>query len=142
MINIPQAREKALQASLPTFVLDGSVFLSIRLTQASGGSNSVLDPLPEDFGDVMDSAAAGFASFASSSPAAIFNVPIDGSSFYVQVALIYKLWIMDDVEQLNFALFLLALFCLLPPFACSLFTTSSFLSPPSPFQLFRRADIF
>ena len=43
MINIPQARAKAAEASLPTFVDEGRLFLRMRRTQASGGSNSTAD---------------------------------------------------------------------------------------------------
>ena len=40
MIKIPADRAKAADASFPTLVDAGSVFLSMRLTQARGGSNS------------------------------------------------------------------------------------------------------
>jgi len=47
-MNIPHARENAAHASFPTFVLAGSVFFSIRLTHAKGGSNSVPELPPDD----------------------------------------------------------------------------------------------
>ena len=40
MIKIPADRAKAAEASLPTLVDAGRVFLRIRRTQANGGSNS------------------------------------------------------------------------------------------------------
>ncbi len=43
MTKIPQDRANAAEASLPTLVVDGSVFLRMRLTQAKGGSNSTAD---------------------------------------------------------------------------------------------------
>jgi hypothetical protein len=43
MIKIPQARAKAAEASLPTLVDEGKLFLRMRRTQASGGSNSTAE---------------------------------------------------------------------------------------------------
>lgn len=43
MIKMPQARAKAAEASLPTLVEDGNVFLRMRRTHASGGSNSTAE---------------------------------------------------------------------------------------------------
>jgi hypothetical protein len=44
-MKIPQARVKALDASLPTLVEDGRECFKSRRTQASGGSNSLAVPL-------------------------------------------------------------------------------------------------
>lgn len=43
MIKIPAARANAAEASLPTLVEDGSVFLRMRRTHARGGSKSAAD---------------------------------------------------------------------------------------------------
>lgn len=47
MIKIPLARAKAATASFPTLLDDGSVFLRIRRTHATGGSNSTADGGPD-----------------------------------------------------------------------------------------------
>ena len=43
MMKIPLARAKAATASFPTLLEEGSVFLRIRRTQATGGSNSTAE---------------------------------------------------------------------------------------------------
>ena len=43
MMNIPEARAKAADASFPTLVDDGKAFFNIRRIQAKGGSNSTAD---------------------------------------------------------------------------------------------------
>ena len=43
MIKIPAARANAAEASFPTLVDDGNVFLSMRRTHAKGGSKSATD---------------------------------------------------------------------------------------------------
>ena len=43
MINIPEARANAAEASLPTLVDDGNAFFNIRRIQANGGSNSTAE---------------------------------------------------------------------------------------------------
>ena len=47
MMKIPLARAKAATASFPTLLEDGSVFLRIRRTHATGGSNSTADGGPD-----------------------------------------------------------------------------------------------
>ena len=54
-MKIPLALAKAAEASLPTLVEVGKVYLRIRLTHASGGSNSIADGGPLD----DEAAAAG-----------------------------------------------------------------------------------
>lgn len=46
MIKIPVDLAKAAEASFPTFVDEGRLFLRIRRTQARGGSNSTADDGP------------------------------------------------------------------------------------------------
>ena len=48
MIKMPLARAKAATASFPTLLEDGSVFLRIRRTHATGGSNSTAEGGPDD----------------------------------------------------------------------------------------------
>jgi hypothetical protein len=43
IINIPDARAKAADASFPTLVEDGKAFFNIRRIHANGGSNSMAD---------------------------------------------------------------------------------------------------
>ena len=58
---MPLARAKAATASFPTLLEEGSVFLRIRRTQATGGSNSTAEGGPDDddlLGVVVEVAAA------------------------------------------------------------------------------------
>ena len=52
-MKMPLARAKAATASFPTLLEEGSVFLRIRRTQATGGSNSTAEGGPDEDDDLL-----------------------------------------------------------------------------------------
>ena len=75
MTKIPHALAKALEASLPTLVLDGRLFFRRRLTHARGGSNSVLAPAPPV---VLDLEGVAFSAGVDDVPLSLEVVVLDG----------------------------------------------------------------
>lgn len=102
MIKIPLARAKAATASLPTLLDDGRVFLRIRLTHATGGSNSTADGGPVDDGAttlVLLLEAVGGVAEAVASPkgAGVLGVSV---SFIVASPLSAVVVVVSGVDML------------------------------------------
>ena len=66
MMNIPEARANAAEASLPTLVDDGNAFFSIRRMHANGGSNSAAEGNAVDAADFVADDGGGNSDDGSS----------------------------------------------------------------------------
>lgn len=86
MTKMPQARAKALDASFPTLVEDGSECLRIRRTQAKGGSNSSAAAPVDAAGDL-----AGGADVVADGVVVVNGLMVDRQSSHRQGYLYFYL---------------------------------------------------
>ena len=81
MIKMPLARAKAATASFPTLLEEGSVFLRILRTHATGGSNSTAEGGPED-DDLLLAAGVVVVDVAVAGVVVCCGVGADGVSLF------------------------------------------------------------
>lgn len=97
-MKMPQARAKAADASLPTLVDEGRLFLRMRRTQARGGSNSTADGGGGVATDLsVEAAVVGAAEAAGADAAATAVVSVASIAVVASVASVGSLMVLGYV---------------------------------------------